>query len=223
MSEARGHLLLLTGSPKPIEKSGSAQIASQVCRGLEERNWTTKTLHLHTAIRSEDGVAGLCEAVDRADVIALAAPLYVDSLPAPTLRALEQIAAHRRGQTQDRRTRFVSIVICGFVEPSQNETCQCLLEQFAERARLEWVGSISLGGGGGDGFGKRRIAHAFELLVEAIDEEILLSAYVDELTAKPSMPWWLYILGGNAMWRKAAKANGVADQLRAKPYQRPKN
>ena len=222
MSESKGRLLLLAGSPKPIEKSGSARMGGLVCKGLEEREWTSETLHLHTAVRSESGIADMLAAIDRADVIALAAPLYVDSLPAPTLRALERIAAHRRGQAHDRPTRFVAIVLCGFVEPSQNETCQCLLEQFAARARLDWVGSISLGGGGIDGFGKRRIHRALELLVESIDEEILLSAYVKELTGKPAMPRWLYILGGNAMWRKAAKANGIADQLRAKPYQRPK-
>jgi len=220
MGESSGHLLLLVGSPKPVERSGSARIASQMCKGLEDREWTTETLHLHSAVRTERGIEELLAAVDRADVIALAAPLYVDSLPAPTLRALELIAAHRRAQDHERATRFVSILVCGFAEPIQNETCQCLLERFAERARLEFIGSISLGGGG---FGKRRIAHAFELLVEAIDEEILLSNYVRDLTAKPSMPRWLYILGGNAMWRKVAKANGVADQLKAKPYQRAKS
>jgi len=222
MSESSGHFLLLAGSPKPIEKSGSAARGNAVIEGLEERGWTSEAVHLHTAIRSKTGTDEMVNAVDRADVIALAAPLYVDSLPAPTLRALERIAAHCREREHEHSTRFVSILVCGFVEPSQNGTCQRLLEQFAARARLEWVGSISLGGGGGNGFGARRIREALKLLVEAIDEEILLSPYVDDLIGKPTLPKWLYVFGGNAMWKKAAKANGVADRLRAKPYQRPK-
>jgi hypothetical protein len=35
---------------------------------------------------------------------------------------------------------------------------------------------------------------------------------------KRVMPAWFYRLGGNIMWRRQAKKNGVARRLRAKPY-----
>jgi len=222
MAESKGHVLLLAGSPKPVEQSGSAARARTVINGLEERGWTSETVHLQTAVASDANTADLLAAVDRADAIILAAPLYVDSLPAPTLHALERIAAHRRDGTLDRSARFVSILLCGFVEPSQNATCQLILERFAERAHLGWVGGVSLGGGGAEAFGKRRIREALRLIVEAIDEEILLSFSVDELTEKPTMPSWLYVVGGNAMWKKVAKQHGAEERLRAKPYERPK-
>jgi len=217
VSDGSERVLLLVGSPKGPEKGSSARLGRWIVDGLEERGWTSEAIHLHAAVRTGEGRQGLLESIDRANLVLFAAPLYVDSLPAPAIRAMEQIAEHRRAGDTRRVPRFVSILNCGFVEPSQNETCQRILQWFADRARFEWVTGVSLGGGGRI---PRRVRRAFDLLVEALDLEILVPDEVQRLTRKPLMPGWLYVLGGNVMWKRWADKNGVKDRLRAQPYRR---
>jgi hypothetical protein len=213
-------VLLLVGSSKGLEKSGSGRLGRLVVGMLEERGWSSESIHLHAAVKSEKGQRELFEAIDRANVVLFAAPLYIDSLPAPAIRAVELIAAQRRASDVERIPRFVSIVNCGFVEPSQNDTCQRILQRFADRSGFEWVARVSLGGGGRI---PKRVRRAFDILVEALDLEILVPDEVERLTRKPSMPGWLYVIGGNVGWKRLADKNGVKDQLRARPYERPRS
>ena len=218
MNGVSERILLLAGSPKGLEKSSSARLGRLVVEGLEEREWSSESIHLHAAVESEEGRRNLFEAIDRADVVLLAAPLYVDSLPAPAIRALELIAGHRRQAGEKRVPRFVSIITCAFVEPSQNDTCQRILHRFVDRAGLEWLTSVSLGGGGRI---TKRVREAFDILTEAVDLQILVPGEVERLTRKPLMPSWLYVVVGNVMWKRLADRNGVKDRLRARPYERP--
>jgi hypothetical protein len=220
MSKAGERVLLLVGSPKGLEESSSARLGRLVVDGLEERGWTSESIHLHAAVKSEEGRQELFEAIDRANVVVFATPLYVDSLPAPAIRTLELIAAHRSASDVKRVPRFVSIVHCGFVEPSQNDTCQRILLRFADRAGFERVAGVSLGGGGRI---PKRVRSAFDILVEALDLEILVPGEVERLTRKPLMAGWLYVIGGNMGWKRLADKSGVKDQLRAQPYKRARS
>jgi hypothetical protein len=218
VSDASERVLLLAGSPKGLEKSNSARLGRVIVNGLEERGWTSESIHLHAAVAKEEGRRELFEAVGRADVVLFAAPLYVDSLPAPAIRALELIAAHRRARDVTRMPRFVSIITCGFVEPSQNDTCQRILQRFVGQIGFEWVAEVSLGGSGRI---SKRIQRAFDILIEALDLEILFPGEVEWTMRKPLMPGWLYVLGGNIGWKRLADKNGVKDRLRAQPYKQP--
>ena len=40
------------------------------------------------------------------------------------------------------------------------------------------------------------------------------------MTRKPIMPPWLYVLGGNIMWKRWAAKNGAKERLRDRPYAR---
>ena len=217
MNDARESVLLLVGSPKGLERSHSARLGRLIASRLEERGWNSESIHLHAAVQAVEGRRELFEAIDRADLVLFAAPLYVDSLPAPAIRALELVAEHRRSSDVEQVPRFVSIVNCGFVEPSQNDTCQRILRRFADRAAFNWLTGVSLGGGGQI---PKRIRQALEILVEALDLGILVPHEVERLTRKPWMPSWLYVIGGNVMWKRMADRNGVKDQLRARPYDR---
>jgi hypothetical protein len=217
VSDGDGRVLLLVGSPKGLEKSNSARFGRMVVDRLERRGWTSEVVHLHAAVRTEEGRQALLDAIDRASVVLFAAPLYVDSLPAPAIRALEAIAARRRAGSVSRVPRLVTLINCGFVEPSQNDTCQRILHRFAERAGFEWLAGISLGGGGRV---PKRVREAFDILAESLDLEILVPDEVERLTRKPIMPSWLYVVGGNFMWRRWAARNGAKERLRDRPYER---
>jgi len=214
MIESNERILLLVGSPKGLENGSSSRLGRWVVDGLEGRGWLSESIHLHQAVVSEEGMGQLLAAIKRADVVLLAAPLYVDSLPAPVIRVLERIAAERRPEDVERVARFVTILNCGFVEPYQNETCQRLLRRFADRAGFEWVYGVSLGAAGQT---PKRVRKALDIVIEALDLELLVSDEVRQLTAKPIIPSWLYVFGGNAMWKRQAKQNGTKAKLRARP------
>jgi len=76
---------------------------------------------------------------------------------------------------------------------------------------------ISLGAGGAV---TKRLRAALKQVSEALRDDVLIPDAVDIATNKPIMKPWLYVLGGNFMWRRQAKANGVRDQLKAQPYKR---
>src|SRR5215208_3905808 len=108
--------LLLVGSPR-TKKSTSHSLGSYLFEQLSLHKIETKTIQIHTSIRSAERMQALLEAVDAADLVLLAFPLYVDSLPAPTMEALERIAVHRTIETDPDQTRqqlFAAISNCGF-------------------------------------------------------------------------------------------------------------
>ena len=89
--------LLLVGSPK-TRKSTSNSLGGYLFEQLSAQSIQTETIYLHTVLRSPQKMQALLEAVDAADLVTLAFPLYVDALPAPVIEALERIAAHRQGR-----------------------------------------------------------------------------------------------------------------------------
>ncbi|MBE0636807.1 hypothetical protein IH601_12485 [Candidatus Bipolaricaulota bacterium] len=216
MSESK-RVTLLVGSPKGLERGGSASLGRAVTGGLEKLGWECNAYHLHSAARSEDVMSELVMAIDQSDLVVISTPLYVDSLPAPAIHALHKIAAHRSNGNVVRVPRFFSIVNCGFVDPWQNGGAQNMLKLFCKQARLEPVGDISLGAGGAL---TKKARQALALVVTALDEGNRVPDRVKELTKRRIMPGFLYVLGGNFMWKRQAKRNGVRNQLKAQPYKR---
>ena len=93
----------------------------------------------------------LLAAVDAADIVILAFPLYVDGLPYLVTQALEQIAARRAAlQTDIRRPRFLAIANCGFPEVQHNATALAICRQFADEAGFALGGRAGAGRGRGD-------------------------------------------------------------------------
>ena len=84
--------LLLVGSPK-TRKSTSNSLGGYLFEQLSARSIQTETIYLHTVLRSPQKMQALFDAVDAADLVTLAFPLYVDSLPAPVIEALERMAS----------------------------------------------------------------------------------------------------------------------------------
>ena len=99
-------------------------------------------------MRTEERTGELLAAVDRADLVILAFPLYVDSLPYLVTQALEQIAARRAGETDIRRPLFLAIANCGFPEVRHNATALAICRAVCGRSRLRV--------GGRSGVGRRR-------------------------------------------------------------------
>lgn len=217
MSERQAHITVLIGSPKGIEKSTSARLARIITEGLERAKWTSEWFHTHRVVRSEQAWKDLVASMERSDVILLAAPLYVDSLPAPVIETLHCLSeTHSLPDSGNTPPRMLSLLNCGFVEPEQNCTAQAMVALFCEGMGFQWAGGISVGAGG---MINKRIRSALELAAEGLRDDVLIPDAVEVLTRAPIMKPWMYVLGGNFMWKRQAKANGLhSKQLKARPY-----
>lgn len=210
--------VVLIGSPKGLDRSSSAQLARKLTEPFDSEKWSLEWIHLYPAVNTDEGVGELCAKVDAADLVILAAPLYVDCLSAPTIRALESIAAHRGKGENERVPSFCVLLNCGFAEPLHNKTCVEICRRFAEAARFEWYGGLALGAGGNT---NKRVRKALQEAGEALNGCFPISIKTQERVKKPVMPRLLYILGGNFMWRRVAKQkHGVSKEgLLARPYE----
>ena len=225
---AQPKVLLLIGSAKQQGRSTSESLGGYLCDRLDEYGWGTQTLYVHRALRSEARTRAMLDAVDAPDLVVLATPLYVDSLPYLTTVALERIAAHRVAEDASSSTRFVAIVNCGFSEAAHNDVALAICRQFAHAAKLEWAGGLSMGGGGvvhgvpltehgGRATGIRR---ALDLATEALVAGQSVPDEAAELLAKPVIPHRLYTTMGNLGWYRTAWKLGTYRHLRDRPFAR---
>jgi hypothetical protein len=185
-------------------------------------------MYIHTTIRSMERFQALVKAVQAADLVTLAFPLYVDSLPAPVIEALERIAAQRTGQKDGGKLqKFAAIVNCGFPEAKHTANALAVCATFARQAGFEWVGGLALGGGEGmvhgaslAELGGRAIPlrQSLDLAAEALLAGDPIPQAAQALIEKPFIPSWLYRIFGGYGWRQQAKRWGMQRELMRRPY-----
>jgi multimeric flavodoxin WrbA len=227
-SEPISKVVLLVGSPR-TRKSTSYSLGGYLGERISHlTSIQVETIHLYTVLRSKEKMRGLLEAVDAADVILLAFPLYVDSLPAPVIEAMERIAVHRQESTEDRPALFAAIANCGFPEARHCETALAICEVFARQAGFTWAGSLALGAGEGLVHGAQLagaggpavvIRQALDLAAAALAEGRGIPASVAATLAKTIIPGWVYRIMGSVGWKLQAKKFGVGHLLKRKTYQ----
>jgi multimeric flavodoxin WrbA len=217
--------LLLVGSPK-TRKSASNSLGTYLFEQLAARSIETETVYLHLVLRSEEKSQALLESVDGADLVVLAFPVYVDSLPAPVIEALERIAAHRQGRPQSRPQLFTAIANCGFPEAAHTATPLAICKTFARQAGFAWAGGLALGGGGivGDmplveGGGRTMlIRKVLDTAAEALAQGQPVPQAARDALARPMIPHWLYRLMAELGWWQIAGKYGTRRRLKQRPY-----
>lgn len=219
--------LYLLGSGKPHGQSTSEALARYLHGHLVASDKANafeafdSKLALHT-----DGEQRLLAALDRTDLLVLATPLYIDSLPYPVIHALDAIARHRGPDAAP--CRFVAIVNSGFPEASQSALALRMCAVFAREAGLVWSGGLTLGGGeaihgqslekAGGAAAKARKALA--LVATALRENQPIPERAAALMASPILPAVLYRWIASWGWRRRARALGTTTPLEAKPFVR---
>jgi multimeric flavodoxin WrbA len=218
--------LLLVGSPRG-PRSTSESLGAYLLDRLRQRGWETDKGRIGPALKSEKGLADLLRALDDADLLIVAFPLYVDSLPAPVIRFMELVADRRKSRQEPKRQRFLAIANNGFPEADQNDTALAICRRFALETGLEWVGGLALGMGGvvsgralSDLGGMvRNVTKALDLTAGALADGERVPAEAVELMARPLMPIWMYTFMGNVGWIYQARKHGVRRRLKDRPYQ----
>lgn len=228
---AQPNALLLIGSAKPRGRSTSESLGRYLCSQVSNHGWGLQTLYVHMALRTESQRQAMLAAVDAADLVVLATPLYVDSLPYLVTDALERIAAHRTELASSteaplRKPRFVPIVNCGFPEAEQNDVAIDICREFACIARLEWAGGLSMGGGGVvhglplDQHGPRAegIRNALAMTADVLATGLPVPDEAAELLARPAIPPRLYTVLGNIGWHATSWRAGTHRYLHDRPF-----
>ena len=164
-----------------------------------------------------------------ADLLVLAFPLYVDSLPSPVLSWLISCERLRSAASSAggalRPQAMVAAVNCGFYEGVQNESALAIVANFCSRAGIQWRGGLGIGSGGmikgvesapEDMFIKRPVSRAIAELAElAFDPK----REPKVIYARHAFPRRLYIAVAHSGWRHDAKINGLkVRDLGARPY-----
>jgi len=138
--------LLLLGSPKG-PRSTSSSLGTFLLGRLRELGLDTRRQHLELAgYRAAAARERLCAAVAEADVVVLASPLYVDSLPSHVIRVLEILATLPRSG-RERRRSLTAIVNCAYPEATRNDAALSLCRLFARDCGYAWAGGLGLGMG----------------------------------------------------------------------------
>jgi NAD(P)H-dependent FMN reductase len=219
--------LLLVGSPR-TRKSSSQALGGYLFDQLRAQSIQTETIYLHTILRSPEKMNAMLKALDSADLVLLAFPLYVDSLPAPVIEALEKIAAHKQASESIRPTFFAALANCGFPEAAHNATALAICKEFARQAGFTWAGSLALGAGEGLVHGADLkeasgpaipIKKSLEMAAAALARGEGIPQAAQTLLAKPIIPGWLYRIIGGFGWNQLAKKYGVLKLMKRKTYQ----
>ena len=218
--------VLLVGSPR-TKNSTSASLGGYLFEQLSARGVETQTIQIHTSVNSQERMAAMYTAIDNADLVVLAFPLYVDSLPAPVISALEKISAYRKGDAAP--IRFSAIVNCGFPGANHNDTAIAISSEFARQNGFAWMGGLSLGAGQGIVHGAPLneldgraipLRQALNLAAEALANGQPIPQPARDLFAKPIIPGWMYTFMGRFGWEQQAKHYGVQSRLKARPYEK---
>jgi len=217
---------LLVGSPR-TKKSTSASLGGYLMEQLNARGVETEIIQLYTSFNSAERTRLTLEKLDQADLIVLAFPLYVDSLPAPVIAALEKIAVHRASVKVSQS--FAAIANCGFPEAKHNDTALAICERFANETGMTWLGSLALGGGEGLVHGvplnemdgrAMPLKKSLELAAASLTLGMSIPQEARDLLARPIIPNWLYKMFGGFGWKQAAKQYGTVKSIHAQPYRR---
>lgn len=221
------NILFIVGSPK-ARNSSSEALGTYVVDQLVDARLKTRTAHVNKIFRTAKFTEEFLTAYDHADVVLLAYPLYVDTLPYLVTRTMEAIAAHRTQHPAPKPQRIACIGNCGFPEADHLSLSLEICQEFAREVGLEWLGGLAIGEGGaidGEAVGtirgrlRNQIA-ALDMLATAILSDASLPTEAVALAARPIIPQRLYTFMGTVGWNWMAHQNEVRHDLHAAPYAR---
>jgi multimeric flavodoxin WrbA len=221
------HAALLVGSPKGTS-STSNSLGTFLVESLQQNGVTTEKAYICQCLGSDEKRAALLRLVDESDLIVLAFPLYVDSLPSQVIETLELIAEHEKTKPELSKKSFAAIANSGFPEAKQNDTALAVCRLFAQQAGFNWAGGLAMGGGGmiaGQPLAElggrvRNKTKALEIAAEALALGDVIPEKAVALISKLGIPRWMYLWMGNRGWKSEAKKLMDIKQMYAQPYKR---
>ena len=229
MSQPR-NVLLLIGSPRG-ERSNSHAIGKFLVDKLEEKGLVSEEAFATRSVNTREGTEKLLKSVDNADIIVLATPLYVDSFPSPTIKALELIHEHRKAVLPTKSQLLVAIMNSGFPEKEHMDIAFKIIRNFAQASNFKWGGGIRVGWGmalNSEPLNEkkgmtRKLTRGLSLASINLSTGQPISEEAEDLASTLFVPLFLAKtmtrLFGNRDWNKQAKENNANAKMYDRPYE----
>jgi len=219
-----GKVLLMVGSPKG-EKSTSNSIASYISRKFSENHVEVEKTYIVKDIRSKKSIDRLILKINDSDILILVSPLYVDSIPAIAIKAMEKIHENKNNSVE--KKQMMAIFNCGFPEPHHNDLAIDMCKKFASLSGIMWAGSVTIGMGASlegrslDNFGMaKNLRNGLDMAVNALANGNAVPKEAEIISSKPLMPIsiakFVMCTFGGIMWGKQ-----MDKQAKKKMYDRP--
>ncbi len=204
---------LINGSPKE-RGSASGILLEDLKAYLQDTEAVEYGFHTSAAAKE------MAEALNQADALVFAFPLYVDGIPGHLLSCLGDLET---APCKNGGVRVYGIVNCGFYEGIQAEPALQVLKNWCLKAGYVWGGGVGVGGGGAlsqmpktkSGHGPREpIEKALKVLAQAICGGRAQGGRQDccqageNLYVSVAFPRFLYKLAAQMGWRQMIKASG---------------
>jgi hypothetical protein len=198
---------------------------------LEQKGLVSEEAFAIRSVYTRDGTEKLLKSVDNADIVVLATPLYVDSFPSPTIRALELIHEHRKAVAPTKPQMLVAVMNCGFPEKEHMDIAFKIIRNFADASNFRWGGEIRVGWGmalNSEPLNEKRgmtrkLTKGLSLAAANLATGQPISQEAEALVSALFLPLFvakaMSSLFGNREWDKQAKENNAKDKMRARPYE----
>lgn len=147
-------------------------------------------------------------------VVVLAFPLYIDSIPSHLLRCMIQVEHFLEKHPQAARPMVYCILNNGFFDGKQTRLAVASMKEWSIHCGLVFGKGIGIGGGGminsvknipGDHGPKKNVALALKNLAR----DIVKQQSGENQFLEMSYPGALYKIQAESGWRKLAKGNGL--------------
>jgi len=137
-----GKVCLVNGSLRG-QKASSAHFLNRVGKLLAARNIGTAQVSVRPRL-PHGYPEEILAALNSADAVILAFPLYCYCLPGGLMRLLEEWARYAMSHPIEKRPRVYGIANCGFVLPETNTEAVGVLKHFCARLGLHWRFAIEI-------------------------------------------------------------------------------
>lgn len=218
---------VLVGSARPKGTSTSEWLADRLIGGLEAAGCQVRKVYASQFIKAGRACEQALDDMLGAELLIVAAPIYVDGLPYLVVSALEQLTA-RLGVRAGVLARVAGVLNCGYPEAEHNHLALNMLRHFARQAGLRWAGGLGLGGGEAlqgslrrhASIAARHVVHALTLSASALGAGQALPEEASQLMARPLVPARLYRWLARMHWNGSARAHGLTRaRLSEQPWQ----
>ncbi len=210
---------LWIGSPRGV-RSVSAALGRYLLERLSARGFRVNEHPVYAALGSSDRMAALLDGAMAADLLIVTAPIYVDSLPAGLIEAMEALHTAHHAADSRRVQRLIAITNSGYPELTHHLVAVRMLELLAHDQGMRWDGALCVGAGAALGGGTlvqtgmtRRLRKGLDQAARDLASDQPISAEARQNVEAPLMPAWLYRLAATWHWRQSARRNGVLKRL----------
>ena len=195
----------IVGSPKAKNST-----SEKLLQALSDRLPKADIEWVFTNDLSEDDLIDETSKIPKNDVIVIAFPVYIDSIPSHLLKFLRKLQkACRKSESS---ARVYCIANCGFYEPANADVAIDMVKLWISYSKLVLGRAIALGAGGivhGQTIGEGALQN-YGLALDELASNIMADEGGETLYFTPNISQSQYISDSHKAWENAAKKRGLS-------------